>query len=154
MTRRARSDSLTAAQKMMNSSPPSVPDHIKLRPCDIPFWNGIMSVRDNSSWTSAELEHAANLARCKADIERVQLELQKEGDIIENKRGTMVMNPKHTLIEILTRRSVALTKLLMVHAQATLGDTSDTKKRNTAQKKVNEIVDIFEDDELLASPKH
>lgn len=138
---------------MLNARPPALPDHINLRPQDIPYWDSIISARELSSWTLPELDHVANLARCKADIERIQAEIQEEGDTVENRRGTPIVNPKHGLIETLTRRSVALTRLLMVHAQATVGDTSEVKKRNAASKEIREQ-HLENDDDLFARPKH
>jgi len=154
--RRPRSDSAEMQSAMLNARPPALPEHIKLRTQDVPYWDSIISARDLSSWTLPELDHAANLARCKADIERIQGEIHKEGDTIINQRGTPIVNPKHSLMETLTRRSIALTRLLMVHAQATVGETHEVRKRNQAQRDVQQkhaTVDA-EDEELFARPKH
>jgi hypothetical protein len=94
---------------------------------------------------------AANLARCKYDIERIQLEIYAEGDVVENFRGTMVVNPKHTLLETLSRRAVALSRMLHVHAEATIGKAKDQPKGNAIQRKAEEIVDNL-DDGLIARP--
>ena len=42
---------------------------------------------------------------------RLEGEMEGEGDVIENARGTMVMNPKHQVLEMLSRRSMAITRL-------------------------------------------
>ncbi len=128
--RRARSDSVTAAisaaQAQLTVEPPA---HITLRDGDKPFWDAIVSARATSTWNTSDLEQAANLARCKADIERLQKELTEQGDIIENDRGTQVINPRHTLLEVLSRRSVALSRMLHVHAEATVGRSEQQAKR-------------------------
>ncbi len=105
------------------------PAHITLRDGDKPFWDAIVSARATSTWNTSDLEQAANLARCKADIERLQKELTEQGDIIENDRGTQVINPRHTLLEVLSRRSVALSRMLHVHAEATVGRSEQQAKR-------------------------
>ncbi|MGC6693181.1 hypothetical protein ACPYIY_32385, partial [Burkholderia pseudomallei] len=59
--------------------------------------------------------------RTQADISRLILELENEGDILENARGTPVVNPKHNLLETLTRLAVPLSRALHVHADPTVG---------------------------------
>ncbi len=73
-----------------------------------------MQARAATTWNNADLALAANLARTQADISRLSLELENEGDILENARGTPVVNPKHNLLETLTRRAVALSRALHV----------------------------------------
>lgn len=107
------------------SGPVKPPAHIHLREEDWPFWNAIISARAGSTWNDADLAHAANLARCQADIDRITAEIAVEGDIIVNAKGTPVVNPKHALIETLSRRSVALSRVVHVHAEATKGRSRD-----------------------------
>lgn len=153
--RKIRTDSVHTQIEMANSKPPEPPSHIHLRKGDRPFWDAIVRAREYNSWTEVELEHVANLARCKADIERLQKTLQVEGDIVENARGTQIVNPIHNLLETLSRRSVALTRLLMVHAQATVGDPHEIKKRSAKQREVSrKVSQRSRDDDLLARPTH
>lgn len=115
-----------------------------------------MRARAYDSWNAADLETAANLARCKSDIERLQREVDAEGDVIENARGTMVMNPKHTLLETLSRRSVALSRMLQVHAEATQGRSRDTGKRTAEQNGIKDSTDRVTSgsDGLIPRPTH
>lgn len=128
--RRPRSDSVTAAiaaaQAPIAIDPPA---HVTLREGDMPFWQSIVRARAATTWNLADLEQAANLARCKADIERLQEEITAEGDILTNDRGTQIINPRHTLLEVLSRRSVALSRMLHVHAEATCGKSEQQAKR-------------------------
>ena len=148
--RKKRSDSVTEEGAMMREGAPNPPAHITLRKQDWPFWWSVVCARDFSSWNESDLEQAANLARCKCDLERLQIEITKEGDILENKRGTKVMNPKHTLLETLSRRSVALSRMLHVHAEATVGRAGDQVKRSEKQKEVKK--NIQEADSLINQP--
>lgn len=120
--RRPRSDSVTAAiaaaQAPIAIDPPA---HVTLRECDMPFWSSIIAVRAASSWNSADLMHAARLARCHADIERVQQEIDEDGE--------MEANQKHRLLETLMKRAVYLSRLLHVHAEATCGKSEQQAKR-------------------------
>lgn len=118
------------------------PAHCTLRDGDLPFWNSIVSARARDTWTASDLENAANLARCKADIERLQGEITAEGDIIVNDRGTQIINPKHTLLETLSRRGVALSRMIHVHAEATVGESRDAPKALKAQKDAESAIGI------------
>ena len=137
--RRVRSDSITAAvaaaQVQLAIDPPA---HVSLRDGDRPFWDSIVRARATSTWNASDLEQAANLARCKADIERLQKELTEQGDIIENDRGTQVINPRHSLLEVLSRRSVALSRMLHVHAEATVGRSEHQAKRAAPEQDAKE----------------
>ena len=110
------------------------PAHVAIRQQDWPFWSGIISTRATDSWNEPDLVKAANLARCQADIERLILEVSDEGDVIKNDRGTPIVNPKHDLIERLSRREIALSRAIHVHAEATVGRSRDSGNRAKAQK--------------------
>lgn len=126
--KRHRSDSATAAVAAVQSAslrPLQPPDHISLRPGDRPFWDAIMLARARDTWTDADLATAAGLARSQADIERLQAEVDVEGFTIPSGNGTPIVNPKHKLLETLTRRAVSLSRVLHVHAEATVGRSRD-----------------------------
>jgi hypothetical protein len=127
------------------------PAHVSIPDSARPFWDSIVRARARNKWTETDYEMAANLARCKADIERIQSEVYAEGDVIENHRGTMVVNPKHTLLETLSRRAVALSRMLHVHAEATVGKAKDQPKGNQLQRDAEETVQKL-DDGLIARP--
>lgn len=153
MKRKQRSDSLTAAVTAAQSEPVLPPGHVHLRPCDVPFWESIVRARARENWTAPDLENAANLARAKADIERISAEVQAEGDTLPNQRGTMVVNPKHALLETLTRRVMALSRMLHVHAEATVGEARAEKKPNQLAVKTRAVVES-DDGRLFAGPAH
>lgn len=115
--RRRRSDSAegraaTLAAALAGDIPP--PAHVKLLKRDLPFWRAITRARAREVWTEVDLVHAANLARCQADIERLQREIRRMGDVLKNDRGTPVANPRHVLLETLSRRAIALSRMLTI----------------------------------------
>ena len=141
--KRERVDTVTGAVKAMENAlagPIEPPEHVRLRAGDRPFWDSIVLARARDKWDTADLEIAGNLARCKADIERLQTEIDAEGDVIENARGTPVMNPKHTLLETLSRRAVALSRMLHVHAEAKNGRAQDQGNKLQEQRKAESTV--------------
>lgn len=153
--RKSRSDSNTTEGEMLRDRPPEPPAHVYLRECDLPYWASIVRAREFGAWNETDLEQAANLARCKADIDRLSREIQAEGDVIENPRGTPIVNPKHNLLETLSRRSVALSRMLHVHAEATEGESRHQAKRNAKQRDAANTADSLDgDDGLIARPVH
>lgn len=134
--KKKRVDSHTAEGEMLRASAPLPPPHITLREGDEPFWFSVVRARDFASWTDIDLEHAANLSACLADIEQLKHEIRAEGNTIKNDRGTLIVNPKHALLETLSRRSVALSRTLHVHAEATVGESRHQKKRNQRQREI------------------
>ena len=153
MTRKQRSDSASAAVQaaLDAASPlPDCPKHVRLRDGDKEFWTGIVRARARNEWTDADLAVAAQLARCQSDIEREQTELDDEGSVITNDRGTKVMNPRHAVLEQLSRREMALMRTLRIGGDAA-GDKRDLVKGRHLQRQAEEArQQVSEEDGLLA----
>jgi hypothetical protein len=144
-----RSDSASAAVKAAQNASLghiSPPAHIHLRDSDICFWNAIVSARARDTWTDVDLSKAANLARCQSDIERISIEIDNEGDTLTNERGTVVMNPKHSLLETLSRREMAISRAIHVHAEATVGKSEDAASKLANEKKAKVAAESTDDD--------
>ena len=130
--RRKRSDSATAAIAAAQAAalgPLEPPAHVALRPADRPFWNAIVQSRARDSWNDTDLAHAAVMARSQADVERLQSEIDAEGDVIDGKA-----NPKHKLLETIARRAVAIARVIHVHAEATNGRSRDAVNALTLER--------------------
>jgi hypothetical protein len=155
--KRSRSDSATAAVAAMQAAsagPIEPPSFVHIREGDMLFWSSIVRARTRDSWTDNDLVMAANLARCLADIERLQQEIDVEGDIILNAKDTQVINPKHNLLETLSRRAVALSRTLQVHAHATQGESRDQGKKATKQREAEKVIASQDDDDLIPRAMH
>lgn len=126
-SRNPRSDSAAAAvQAAQNAAqgPLEPPAHVTLPDGARPFWDAVVRNRPRHRWNDADLATAAMLARAQCDIERLQRELEAEGDLTE--AGTL--NPKHRLLETLVKRVASLSRLLHVHAEATIGRVDNNAK--------------------------
>ena len=137
MARKPRSDSASAAiNAALNASLPDIepPPHVRLRPEDAPFWSSIIQSRARDEWTKADLVVAAQLARCQRDIEVEAIVLENEGSVIENQRGTPVMNPRHAVLEQLSRREMAIMRSLQMGGNATNTRKDAIKKRELERK--------------------
>lgn len=129
--RRKRSDSATAAVAASQAAalgPLPPPAYVTLRECDRPFWDAIVQARPRDTWDGPDLASAATMARAQADIERLQADITRCGEYTVNGAGSQVLSPQVKLLELLTRRVMALASALHVHAQATIGDGRDTAK--------------------------
>jgi hypothetical protein len=151
--RHPRSDSVTAAvqaAQAVASGPIEPPAHVRLREGDRPFWDAVVAARATVTWHVSDLEMAGNLCRAKSDIERLQADIDREGDVIVNARGTLVANPKHAVLETLSRRAVALSRLLHVHAEATNGRSRDQIGKLAAQRQAEAAFEALGDhDDLI-----
>lgn len=142
--KRRRSDSAAAAVAAAQAAALGVhepPAHVKLRKCDRPFWNAIMQARARDTWTEIDLATAATLARTQADIELLQSDVEKEGFTIQSGNGTPIINPKHKLMETMARRVVALSRVLHVHAEATVGKSEDAAKALANERQARDAAD-------------
>lgn len=154
MTKRTRSDTAAGAVEAMRGATATIdpPAHCHVPQSAMPYWRSITKARAADRWNDSDLETAAELARTKASIERLNGELCNEGDIVINERGTPIVNPKHSLLETLTRRMVALSRMLQVHAEATQGKARDQVKKNQAQASARKAIDNSFDESLVSRP--
>lgn len=109
-----------------------------------------MRARARDEWTEADLVVGAQLARTQADIEKQQEMLDGEGTVIENARGTPVMNPRVTVLEGLARREMALMRALRMGGKVA-GDPRDLQKKRSLERQSRGVREQLEDDELLAT---
>lgn len=152
MKKRLPSNSASAAiQAAMNAASPlpNVPDHVRVRDKDRPFLSDILRSRARDEWMPADLVIAAQLARCQADIETESQTLEAEGSVIENQRGTPVMNPRHAVLEQLARREMAMMRSLQMVGSAR-GKREDLEKGRKLQHQAEQMREELTDDDLLA----
>jgi len=122
--KRARTDTAKAAiRATQNAAKPPIepPACINLRPADRPFWDSIVTSKARDNWTEIDLVTAGHLARAQADIEILQQQIDSDGYVVDGK-----VNPAAQMLETLSKRTIALTRVLQVHALATVGRSADT----------------------------
>ncbi len=152
MTKKKPSNSASAAiDAALNAAKPlpELPKHVNLRPGDLPFWENILRARARDEWTDVDLVVAAQLARCQYDIETESITLDAEGSVVDNQRGTKVMNPRHAVLEQLARREMAIMRSLRLTGSST-GDTRDLEKARKLQRQAEAARNEVTEDDLLA----
>ena len=152
-TRRARIDSTAEKVRVMAKvgEPIHPPPNVPLDPDDLPFFVNVIDEFARSEWTAHQLELAALLARTVADLNREQLAMRDEGTVLMSEKGTPVVNPRKTVIQMHASTILSYRRSLGMHARAQGGDARDIAKRR-AQAKAVEPDSPFDDDELLARP--
>jgi|SRR5690625_3663023 len=141
--RRHRSDSAKAAVKATQNAvaaPIDPPACVTLRAGDRPFWDAIVTSKARDNWTEVDLVTAAQLARAQADIEGLQQQVDSEGYILDGR-----IHPAARMVETLSKRAIALTRVLQVHALATVGRSADTVAAATLERQARNQID----DELI-----
>ena len=125
------------------------PAHVKLRDGDWPFWEAVLCARARDEWGQADLVVAAQLARCLHDVEKEQALLDGESTVIPNQNGTMVVNPRVSVLEQYARREMALMRTLRMGGRIA-GDARDESGRRKIEWQSSTIRDELVADGLLA----
>ena len=150
--RRARSDGITAAQRIVAGAAREVapPSHIMLGENDWPYWHSVVSEFPKADWTDHQLEVAAQLAKAMADLETERNTLRTEGYTLDM-GGKVIANPRHGIARDLTNSVMSLRRNLSLHARAQGGEARDVAKRKAAAMNL-ETGAHFDDDDLIARP--
>ena len=75
--------------------------------------------------------------------------LNDEGSVVENGKGTQIMNPRVTVMEQLSRREMALMRTLRMGGRIA-GDARDQSGKRALERKASQIRVELQDDGLLA----
>lgn len=153
MPRKTASNSTSAligAMVNAGSELPEIPGHVKLRERDLPFWREILRTRTREEWLPGDLPVAAQLARCQSDIENESEALEVEGSVIANPRGTPVMNPRHSVLQQLAQREMALMRCLAMSGTVARGDKRALGGARQLQQAAEKARLDVENEDLLA----
>ena len=153
MARRERADAAAAQVKVMAAATQEIhpPSNVPLTDADLPFFASVIAEFARSEWTAHQLEIAAFLARTMADLESDQRLMRQEGPILLTDKGTPVVNPRKTVIQMNASAILSYRRSLSLHARAQGGEGRDVAKRREMAKGIE--ADNPLDDDLLARPK-
>lgn len=153
MTRKLRIDSTAEAVRVAQAAarPIEPPSNVPLDAGDLPFFASVLAEFARSEWTAHQLELAAMLARTMADLEREQRLLRDEGSIMASEKGTPVVNPRKSVVQMHAGTILSMRRSLSLHARAQAGETRDIAKRRGGAKGIEADVDGADD--LIARPQ-
>lgn len=142
--------SAEAATEIMNAPAITLPDCIELDESDQPFFDAVIAEFTREEWTEHSLQLAAMLARMMNDLHEEQKALRTEGSIAHSEKGTPVINPRKTAVQMYASTILSMRRSLSLHASAQSGDARDIGKRRKTAKGLE--ADGDNDDDLLARP--
>ena len=121
MKRKQRDDSITSAvkqrQDIERSAP--VPDGIVINDAESQaLWDQYTSARDIDTWRQIDLLLIGKIVHKEMDIRRHKAMLDRTSVLIENKRGTMVVNPLISVIDTYERMQLAIIRSLSLGVHA------------------------------------
>lgn len=149
----ARSDTAAAATetaaKIQEAKPILPPESVPLDDEDMPFWDAVIAEFARTEWTDHSLQLAAVLARMLSDLVTEQKELREEGSICYTDKGTPVVNPRKTVIQMYGSTILSIRRSLSLHARAQGGEPRDKGKRRAAEKELEDALDDANEDALL-----
>jgi hypothetical protein len=152
MARKSRIDSSSEAVRVMASAAKQIeaPSNVPLDKGDLPFFASVLAEFARSEWTAHQLELAAMLARTMADLEREQMALRIEGSVLLTEKGTPVVNPRKTVVQMHAGSILSFRRSLSLHARAQGGEARDVAKRRDGARAIEAENPL--DDDLLARP--
>lgn len=131
MARRQRIDSITAQVEVMQAAANTVrpPEHLPIGEKDEPFWRSVTAEKPKAEWTAHDLELAALLAMSMRRLGEQEVELEKEGPVVETAGGNLAQNPRARIVSDLCGRIVKYRQTLGIHNRGKNGEQRDVLKR-------------------------
>lgn len=126
------------------------PSHVALDKGDMPFFHSIIAEFAKADWTDHQIELAAMMARLMADTEREHIALRAEGSIVRNQRGTQIMNPRRSIIQMNAQSILNMRRTLSLNAIAR--GSKDQRANNARLAKETEEDNPLAPESLLAIP--
>jgi hypothetical protein len=161
MAKQARIDTVAEQVKVLvgMTKPIEVPPHVPLEEDDMPFWHSVIAEFARVEWTDHQLELAAMLARAMADLTQEMINLRIEGSVVTSEKGTPVINPRKTAVQMYASTILSFRRSLSLHA---LGKTNGAESRDIGnrRKQAKEVENQAGDngnpveDDLISHPMH
>ena len=151
--KRSDKNSVTAAlggfQGAIESVP--LPQGVELRSDEEHvIWEQFTRARAREDWRDMDLLLLAKVVRMEADIRSYQSQVEADGTIVENQRGTQIPNPLLTIIDTVERRQLAVIRSMSLNQQASDPRTINGAAKN--QSKARAAIKDASEGGLIAMP--
>jgi len=113
-------------------------------------WEQFTRARSKDDWREIDLVLVAKAVKIELNIRRYQEQLDQQGAILENARGTQIENPLFRVIDTLQRQQLAIMRSMSINKTGTDPRTVDGKAKT--ERKARRVAD--KSDDLLASRSH
>lgn len=122
----------------------ALPDGVILRnDAEMTIWRQFTGARAMDGWRDFDLLIVAKAVRLEADIRAYQATLDAQGAIVQNDRGTQIVNPLLSVVDALQRQQLALIRSLSLTQSGQ--DPRTLNKGGTDKKKLSKAVGGFDD---------
>ena len=152
--RKSRSDSTTAAVQGFTGAIDSVPmpQGVELRSDEERvIWDQFTRARAREDWRDMDLLLLAKVVRMEADIRKHQEDVDAQGWIVKNQRGTQIPNPLVAIIDTIERRQMAVIRSMSLNQQANDPRTVNGKAKQNTQSR--NTIDALSGSGLIAMPR-
>ena len=155
-TKKHRLDTSYGAAETFKSAQVRIapPAHTSLHAGAEAFYNAVIESRDASMWNDVDLARAVSLANYQRLIQTNCEALLMEGEVVTSERGAPMQNPRIGVLSMFARLEISLSKALQTDAASTQGRSRDNSKKNKAAQDAKQILDSFEDDDLIPMATH
>ena len=154
--KRADKNSVTAAVSGFKGALDSVPlpQGVELRSeQEMVIWGQFTRARAREDWRDMDLLLLAKVVRMEVDLRAYQSQVETQGSIVENQRGTQIPNPLLAIIDTVERRQLAVIRSMSLNQ--TSSDPRTLNATGKLQQKSRGIVDqskADDDDDLISMP--
>jgi hypothetical protein len=151
--RKLRSDSINSDIKSFENAILDIelPDGVELKNEDeYIIWRQFTRARAKSAWRDFDLVLLAKVVRLEYDIRKYQLRLDIDDAVIENKRGTPVVNPLINVIDTLQRQQLSIIRSMSLNS--TGKDPRTLNESAKEEQKARELIKSNGIESLLAMP--
>jgi len=148
--KKSRVDSVDEAVRIASAASEDIqfPENVPLDDGDVPFFKNVIAEYARADWSAHQLEIAAMLARTMADLVREQDLLRTEGSVAYSEKGTPVVSPRKSLVQMHAATILSFRRSLALHARAQGGEARDVARRRDTAKDIEDAASVG--DELLA----
>ena len=151
MARQERTKKSTVANsvKTMEAAAKIPESPIVLAEAESGYFKFIVTAREHETWSDNDLLIAANLSKTYAAIDELWRDINTEGYVVENQRGTPVANPKVSALNSMTSAMQSLNKTLGLSASQRGLSGAKQAVRNTAEQQARKVLAKVADDDLI-----
>lgn len=134
MPRRSPKNSVAAAVKSAQLEPPAPPDGYTLNKDELDVWYKMISVREE--WRDFDLILMVKIVRIEVKLNQLWASFEKDGAMIENRRGTPIENPILRSMDTLQRQQLSIITKMQI---MTVADPRTLNKESKSKKDLDEI---------------
>ena len=146
---RSKKNTVSNAVKTMEAATKYAEPPIPLKDAELNYFKFIVVAREHETWSDNDRLIAANLAKTYAAIDQLWADINVEGYVVENQRGTPVANPKVSALNSMTGAMQSLNRTLGLSASQRGLAGAKQATRNMAEQQARKVIEKIAEDDLI-----